>query len=160
MCKKPRHLKTLYERFSHHKVENLNDFTQSLKEKLNTYYAEATRHKIVNSDNPMPTNIFEVLSGLNVLVNGTFYVNGVKDGEFNQDAEVFRDIWERIRVAKHFSSTDDKFLKVQVVRADFKDAVLVIYENTRTLDGYYNIQIIRDKHSEFLLEGNVAHLVD
>lgn len=157
--KKKRHLKTLYERFSHHKTENLEDFMKELKTTLLNYYTEAERYKVVNSNNPLPTNIFEVLKKLNIMSSGTFYVQGfIDDGAYYSDAEVFRDIWEHIKVDKHLRNNDKKYLKVQVLKADYKDVVLVIYQNTRTLDRHFNMHIIRDKNGEFLLQGNIAHL--
>jgi hypothetical protein len=156
--KKQRQLKTLYERFAHHKKEDLESYKKEIKEKLDEYYLILEK-KQKKSDVFLSLDVFEALKELNVIVSGTFYVANTKDGKYVDDSYVFSDIWERYETKQWLKDNEDRYLKVQVLASDFKDGVLVIYQNTRITDSFFNMHILRDKHSDFLLEGNVAHLV-
>jgi hypothetical protein len=156
--KKQRLLKTLYERFAHHKKDDLETYKKEIKEKLAEYYLILGK-KQKKSDVFLSLDVFEALKELNIIVSGTFYVSNTKDGKYVEDTYVFSDIWEKIETKKWLKDNNDRFLKVQVLASDFKDGVLVIYQNTRITDNFFNMHILRDKYSDFLLEGNIAHLV-
>ena len=84
---KERHIKTVYEKYSHHKVDDLVEFKKKLDFHLKEYYLNVERYK--NRDLNLATNIFEVLANQNYMISGTFYIRGSKDGEYYQDADVF-----------------------------------------------------------------------
>ena len=157
---KQRHLKTLYEKFSHHKVEDLKELKKSIKEELTEYFKREEQQKRRHNIHPN-YDVFKAMLELNIFYSGKFFLsNQQTDNCYFGEVQAFRLIWEKPKSDIDLKGKEGKFLEVQVIACDFKDAVLVIYKDYSTLDNRpFNLQIIRDKHSEILLEGNIGHIV-
>jgi len=155
MKKKQRHLKTLYERFSHHKVENLELFKKNIYELLKNDFEKHNIDFKRNRTNK-EWNVFVAIDKLNIQLSGTFYLSANFDKTGYSDAYCFSSIFEKINIKKTFSSKNERFLQVKVLASDFKDAILVIYEDKNISSLPFNIHIIRDKYSNFILQGNIA----
>lgn len=158
-AKKRRHIKTLYERFSHQRVDDLAGLKANINESLKSDYEEHKRAYYRGRTEDAVWDLWKALGRLNVPYGGKFYVSCDYSEKFYSDAYCFRDIWEKIVPEKPFDATEELFIEVRVLAADFKDAVLLIYKDRNTLYAPFNIHIMRDKHSDVLLEGNIAHVV-
>jgi len=155
---KQRKLKTLYERFSHHKVNDLPGLEEEIKNKLISDY-EQWEIDIKRGRTDKDWSPFEAIDRLNIQYSGKFYVSGECSDKGYSDAYCFRDIWEKIVLEKPFKTTNENFIEVRVLGSDYKDAVLVVYKSYRQSDGRFYTHILRDKHSDILLEGNIAKIV-
>lgn len=157
MCK-PRHLKTLYERFSHHMVSDLNLIESETKQKLNAYFKEQDRREWRHKE-PANNDVFKAMLELNISYCGKFYISGFSDGDKQpwSDADLFSRAFDKIVKNVKLKNSTSNMMEVQVIAADFKDAVLIIYKDASSYR--FNTEIVRDKHAELLLEGNIAHMV-
>jgi len=157
---KQRHIKTLYEKFSHHKVNNLKELEKEIDEKLFSFFSreeqQYRRHNII----PVQ-DVFEAMLILNLPYSGKFYLsNEQTDNCYFGEVEAFRLIWEKPLSDIKLKKKNGLFLEVRIIASDVKDGVLVIYKDRNTMDYKpYNMQIIRDKHSNIILEGNIGHIV-
>jgi len=157
---KQRHLKTLYEKFSHHKVNDLEGLMKSIKSDLTEYFIREEQQKRRHNIHPN-YDVFKAMLELNISYSGKFFLSNQRTKNcYFGEVEAFRLIWEKPISNRELKGKKGRFLEVQVIASDFKDAVLVIYRDRSTLDNRpFNMQIIRDKHSEILLEGNIGHIV-
>lgn len=158
--KKARQVKTLYERFSHHKVQDLESAKNAIKEKLQMIYLEDIRTAERAGDyfNTWNWNVFDALLKSDIPFAGTFYVSGDHSSKFYSDAYCFREIFEKIRVEKELHGDKFKYLEVKVLVSDFEDGVLVLYRDHQ--HPYFNLHIIREKDSNVLLCGNIAQVIN
>jgi hypothetical protein len=97
---------------------------------------------------------------LNIQYSGKFYVSGYCGERGYSDAYCFSDIWEKITTKTTFKDRDENFMEVRVIGSDHKDAVLVLYRGVAGSGSQrFHMLIIRDKHSDVILEGNIAHIL-
>jgi hypothetical protein len=157
---KQRHLKTLYDRFSHHKVENLKELEKDISSRLIDFFTREDQQYRRHNIEPI-SDVFQAMLKLNIPYSGKFFLsNSQTDNCYFGEVEAFRLIWEKPLSDVNLKDKDGKFLEVQVIASDFKDAVLVIYKDRSTFDNKpFNTQIIRDKFSDILLEGNIGHII-
>ncbi len=151
---KPRMLKTLYERFSHHRVDDLPALQANIVESLKEDWKRNNRDfKYGRTEKEW--DLWEAIDRLNIQYSGKFYVSADCKIKFYSDAYCFRDAFEKVVIEKPFTTTDEKFMEVRVLGSDHKDAVLVVYKDYGS-GKPFNAHIMRDKHSDFLLSGNIA----
>jgi len=152
---KNRHIKTVYDRFSHHKVEDLKSLKEEVRIKLSEYF-ESQEQKHNRHGIEPNYDIFKALHQLNISYSGKFYISNHRDDNKPwSDVDKFYQAFEKCVPDVQLEGRTDKLIEVHVIAADFKDAVLLIYKDRSSYR--YNMHIVRDKHSELLLEGNIAH---
>ena len=154
---KPRHIKTVYERFSHHKVENLEKLKVEVISQLRAYFdsqdQKDRRHNITPN-----YDVFKAMKELNISYSGKFYISNYRNEntKFWSDVDSFHKAFEKCVCDVKLKGKVDDMMEVQVIASDFKDAVLLVYKD-RSSFHHFNVHILRDKHSELLLDGNIAH---
>ena len=76
MKSKQRHLKTIYERFSHHKVQDLTKFQKEITEQIKMLWSYEEKQNRKNDINE-GIDLWDLLVKYNIVTSGTFYMKGL-----------------------------------------------------------------------------------
>jgi len=170
---KNRQTKTIYEKFSHHKINNLKIYKEEIKKKLDIYFSYCEKKNIIFDLN-------KALLELNINVDGKFYLRGLgepnkinkygnesegyfKDGKWIAyydccDAYYFQDFDEPLPRVE--LKNGKEYVEFQVLMSDYDNKSLIIHKDIR--DNLYWMKIISSspKNNDILLEGNIGRYIN
>lgn len=184
---KNRHLKTIYERFSHHKVQDLKEFQKEISQKIKTLYDVESKQNLKNNINKN-IDLWELLLKYNINIDGTFYMKGLGEpgnvethyanGEllptpYEKDGKWVDGKWigyyDRCD-AYYFQEYDTplprvtlkdgkEYVAFKVLASDFENNSLVIYKSKDFNLFETKITNSNPRNCEVLLEGNIGYYI-
>lgn len=188
MKSKQRHLKTIYERFAHHKVKNLVEFQKEINEKIKTLWTAEEKQNMKNNINKR-VDLWELLLKHNINIDGTFYMKGLGEpGNVEThytNGELLPELYEKEGKwvdgkwkgyydrcdAYYFQGYDTplprvtlkdgkEYVQFKVLASDFDNSSLVIYKSRDYNFFETKITSSNPRHCEVLLEGNIGIYVN
>ena len=184
---KNRHLKTIYERFAHHKVQDLRKFQKEITEKIMTLWITESKQNLKNNINK-GVDLWELLLKHNINIDGTFYMKGLGEpgnvetcwanGEplpvpFEKEGKWVDGKWKGFYDrcdAYYFQGYDTplprvilkdgkEYVQFKVLASDFENNSLVIYKSRDYNLFETKITSSNPRNCEVLLEGNIGYYI-
>ena len=171
--KKNRETKTIFERFNHSQVANLDTYKEEVKTSIINYIKKLKKkNKFISS-----IDLEKILIDLNLPKQGHFYMKGLgEQGHINKNGNEIEGKWKDGRWlpyydvcdAYNFSHTDEplprvtlkngkEYVKFIVLMNDPNGRSLILYPEHR--HDLFWLTIV-NKNNPVVLEGNIGHYIN